>query len=407
MRRLAVWLCIALVFTIPWENIVELPGIGRISRAMGLLVAAAWVATIAASGRIRRPGPFQVLVLLFVLWNGASLLWTVDPHATLDRVLTYAQVFALTYIVWDTLTTLESLELALEAYVLGAWVTAISLMWSFLAHGPAAYQVRFTTGTFQVDDVSLILSLGIPSAWYLAVHARGLRLVRALRWVNFAYVPLGLVGIMLTASRTALVSSAAGLAYIAASLPRLSWRARTLSLVLIAGLFLGLASFVPPATVARLGTLRASTDTTEGELNGRGPVWREAYATFQDHPLIGVGSGAFRAVNTMKVTHNFVLGFLVEIGMIGFALFVAILGLAAWNAGRQPSGRLGLWTSVLATWLIGASLYNFQEKKQTWLFLALVVAGGSLVGQVVKGRAARARRPRAALARAGGMVRGA
>jgi exopolysaccharide production protein ExoQ len=376
MRRMVWCLCLVLIFTIPWENIVEFPGLGRVSRLAGLAVAAVWMAKVAWTGWVRKPRAFHVMVFLFLEWNALSYFWTVDPAATVERLFTYVQLFILVCILWDTVTTLESIHLALQAYVLGAWVTVVSLIGNYVIRGGTEYQDRFTAGTFQLDDVSLILSLGVPAAWYLTVHRRT-GVLRALRWVNFLYVPPAVIAIMLTGSRTAFVSLAAGLAYMLASLARLRRPVRVTALVGLVGLVLVMAPLVPSQTVERLRA--TGREATEGTFSGRTFVWREAYDMFSHHPVLGVGSGAFRGADSRHVPHNFVLGFLVETGLVGFLLFASILLLAAAGAVGQPAGLSGLWGSVLMTWLIGASFYNFGEKKQTWLFFSLVLAGAGLV----------------------------
>lgn len=376
MQRVLTWMCLLLVFTIPWENMVELGGVGRISRLTGLLLAAAWIAAVAARGELRRPGVFHVVAFLFVEWNALSYFWTVDPEATAERLSTYVQLFVLVFILWDTITTRESLDLALEAYVLGAWVTALSLAGNYVLHGGREYQERFTTGSFQLDDVSLILALGLPPAWYLAVHGRA-RLLRALRWVNFLYAPLAIVAIVLTGSRTAVVSLVVSLGYALATLTRLRPRARVAALALLVGLVLASLPLVPAGTIERLR--ETGREATEGSVSGRLLIWREAVTTFEEHPWLGVGSGAFRGADSRHVPHNFALGFLSELGVVGFLLFMVLFSVTAVSALRQPAGLPGLWASVLATWLIGASLYNFGEKKQTWLFFSLVACGAGLL----------------------------
>ena len=78
MRTVALWLSLILIFVIPWENTIDVEGVGTASRAVGLVVAAFWLLTVVASGRFRKPHPFHLVVFLFVLWNGASILWSLD-----------------------------------------------------------------------------------------------------------------------------------------------------------------------------------------------------------------------------------------------------------------------------------------------------------------------------------------
>ena len=58
MRKIAFWLALVLLFMIPWENSVIVDGVGRISRLMGILVAAFWLGTVLATGKFRQLRPF-------------------------------------------------------------------------------------------------------------------------------------------------------------------------------------------------------------------------------------------------------------------------------------------------------------------------------------------------------------
>ena len=69
MRRVAYWLSLALIFTIPWEGAFHLPGLGTVATVMGLVVGAFWIATVVVTGRMRAPTePFLFALMVFTCW---------------------------------------------------------------------------------------------------------------------------------------------------------------------------------------------------------------------------------------------------------------------------------------------------------------------------------------------------
>jgi O-antigen ligase len=144
---------------------------------------------------------------------------------------------------------------------------------------------------------------------------------------------------------------------------------RVLLFAALLGSLLALQSLVPQSSFQRLATAG-----TEGDLNGRLGTWREGVALFSEHPLLGVGSGAFTAaIETGKAPHSFVLKFLAKVGIIGFSLFATILAMAVYHASRQPEWSSILWLTVLMVWILGAATHNWEQRKQTWLFLSMII----------------------------------
>src|SRR3990172_5665179 len=189
MRKVTYLLSLALVFAIPWENVIFLGDIGATgARLVGLLVAAIWIATVVVTGRFRRPTPFHMAVYIFVLWNLVSLFWSVDVDLTLNRLQTYLQLAALVFILWDLYVTPKALQAGLQAYVLGAYVAITSTIVNYLS-GISGVNARYGATGFNVNDLGLTLALGIPVAWHLALIESKGRRAYTLRLMNFAYIP--------------------------------------------------------------------------------------------------------------------------------------------------------------------------------------------------------------------------
>lgn len=376
MRTIALWLSLVLVFSISWENMVLVQGLGTVSRVIGFLVAGFWVATVVVTGKIRKPHLFHVMVLLFTLWNVASAFWSFDIDDTMTHIQTSLQLAVLMFILWDLYTTPMALKAALQAYILGAYVAIGSIIVNYLMVRQATY-LRYAATGWDANDIGLVLALGIPVAWYLAVSDGSNRKARWLRLVNYAYVPSAILAILLTASRGALLATVPALVFVVGSLPRLSLSRRMLVLaVLIVALFV-LQPLVPQSSLERLATSGASI--AAGDLGGRGNLWREAIEVFLEHPLLGVGGGAYRAVaESGQVAHNTFLSVLAEVGIIGLALFAIILAITVYEFVRLPGWESRLWLAILIVWTVGAFALSFQQRKPTWLFLDLAVVSAGL-----------------------------
>lgn len=379
------WAVLVVIFTLPLENVVQVGATTRISKVVGIGASILWALTVAVTGRIRKPLPFHLAVVSFALWNLASVFWTTNLTATLLQSFTYVQLALLVYILWDTLRSYQALRAAMQAYVLGAWVSVISLFIGYERAG-AEYLGRLTVGTFEINALGLVLGLGIPFAWYLVVGPSSKRRHRLLAAANLAYIPAAVIAVMLTGSRSAILSLLPVLVYIALGLVRLGVSRRALAAFVLAivGVFLTTTPLVPQRTVERL----ASTPTaiTQGNIGGRLNTWRDAYDTFAQHPIVGTGSGTFVAATTQRAAHNVALRFLAELGLVGFGLFALILVYTVSNVRHQPKALTGLWISLLLMWAMGAVVHNFEDRKQTWLVFGLVAVGAGLSSDVIRGR---------------------
>src|SRR5712691_10169056 len=99
MSKVAFRLLWCFSFVLPWESVIELPYFGTIPRAVGLVAFAEGSLHVPARGRIRPLSWFHVFAVLFVLWAGASSLWSIDPEATRARFMTYLQLVLLVWLI--------------------------------------------------------------------------------------------------------------------------------------------------------------------------------------------------------------------------------------------------------------------------------------------------------------------
>jgi hypothetical protein len=199
MRKASQALLLLFAFAIPWEYSLDLgEPFGNIARIVGLVLLLAAIPAVLQAGRIRTPGPVQWLVLALYLWFCGSYFWTIEPLLTLEKMRGYFQEMMIVWLVWEFAETPRDLRSLLQAYVAGAWVLAALTFSNFSsADAIAAGQIRFVAEGQDPNDAARYLDLGFPLA--------ALLLNSESRWrgriLALGYLPIGLVAVLLTASR--------------------------------------------------------------------------------------------------------------------------------------------------------------------------------------------------------------
>jgi O-antigen ligase len=353
MRTIALALSLVLNFMIPWEGVIQIPGLGTGVKLLGFVLAIFWVATVLATKRFRKPGLFQIAAIVFVVWHALSLFWSDDPGRSLAHVITWAQLLLLAFIWWDLYTTRTAVLAGLQAYIFGAYVSIGSAIGNFLS-GKVFYDhyQRYSAGETNPDGFGFILALGIPIAWYLANSKNALRNSPWLRFINYAYIPLAFFGIALSGTRTALIASIVGMLYGLISLSRVRvWvRVAILTLIVVSVLYIVVPYVQDLRSFERLGT--TTTELTEGDLNNRTNNWQEGFDAFLEHPLLGIGTNMYPTINRWgKAAHNSFIAVLVELGLIGFVIFMGLVAITFVETWRQPRWQALFWSSILLVWL--------------------------------------------------------
>jgi O-antigen ligase len=377
MRTAALWLSFVLVFTIPWEDAINVAGLGTLTRVIGMLVGAVWLISVVLEGKFRKPHPSHMFMFLFVLWNIVSLFWSIGVKETEQQIETYIQLAFLAWILWDLYLTPKAQRMALEAYILGAYVTIGSTIFNyFTGQTIDAYEQRYAGANVNANDLAITIALALPVAWYLIVSATEQKKSNLLALINYAYVPAALFSIILTSSRTALFAVIPAIVYIVWSTNFLKPFHRTLIYATLVVILLTALPFMPQPNLQRFATTWTSIST--GDLGGRGELWDTSIAVFLDHPLLGVGSGSLKTALLGAVAHNTFLSVLAELGLIGFTFFVLMLAIVGVHAAGQPKRSSMLWLTVLAIWAVGAFALTWEYRKPTWFFLSQIVISASL-----------------------------
>jgi len=385
MRRLTHSLLLVFVFTIPWEYSLDLGApLGNIARIAGLLLLAAAIPAALEAGGIRRLVLFHWLVLILYLWLCCSIFWTADVSVTVEKLRGYFQEMMIVWLIWEFVEDQRSLRAVLRAWLAGSWVLAILTVVNFLSTlYLAATQVRFVPVNQDPNDVARFLALGFPVAALLLQAERN----RLVRLIALGYFIVGLAAVLLTGSRGGLVAVFVALAGCAVLLMHSAPR-QVLKVALFLPFIAAILWFtVPLQTYERMATLLSQLQG--GDLNQRTGIWAFGWQAFAQAPLIGHGVGTFvlaAGLAFIDTAHNTGLSILVEDGLVGFALALAIVVAAFGMAFRATGAQRLVFLTLLATWAVSAQVGTVAESRTTWLMFGVIAVAARLDTQNVPWR---------------------
>lgn len=378
MNRIAFVALWVLVFSLAWEEMVEVAGVGRISRLIGVVAFGVGVLSVLASRQVRPLTRFHGAVALFVCWSAASIYWSVDPETTYQSALTYLQLAFFLWLIWELAPTVGQQHALLQAYVLGAYLSAGYTIFLYLTSTSALR--RYAASGYNANDLGFTLALALPMAWYLALVGRRNILI----WLNRLYIPIGLAAIFLTASRGAAIPAAVSLLLIPWTLTQRPLHTKLALALLLVGSVYFLSAFVPAAAIERLATI--PEEVRGGSFSSRGRIWQAGWEVARQHPLTGVGAGIFAEtvapiLGEARSPHQSFLVVLVGQGGIGLVLFLAVFAVAVVPIQRMPALQRKFWAVLILTLLIGMMPRTWDRRKPTWLVLGILAAQAAVLAE--------------------------
>ena len=353
-----------------------------------------WIALAVAISLLRRSteAPFGLLVappvvltLLLGLWQLVRLGGSGAPgYGEYKLQLFVAQNLALVVAGVLIARRARSVRIYLVLVLLMAAGSGVLLALG-LSSGEAEAVVggRYSASSGQSPiELGRQAALGLLVGTFVLLASRGV----ALRLLALVTMPVIAVAFISSGSRGPVLGLATGLLVLLLLTIREPGSRRRLALVAggaVAGAVF-VSRLVPPEDVQR--SLSVITGSEGGlSSNGRFELWSSAWRAFLDHPLGGIGTGGFAAVNPSEVyPHNLVLEVASELGLVGLVLLAATLAyavaalVAAWRRGAaEARPTVALVAALLASTLFN-SLVSSNLPTNNALWLAFGLAGGLL-----------------------------
>ncbi len=373
---------------------------GAAQKGLGFLVvivAVGWLAMDREGGTnfFSEHKRLSALILTFLAWCVLSLTWATSTSVVLSSLGRYIPNFLLFLVIYVAARDRRDILALAAFFAIGSAVAAMSAV--LTPPSSAAYAgVARAAGTFGDPNylaaalvMGFAISLALSRARSITVPGQAAALMVAL---------LCLVAIFLTVSRGGLI--ALGVAMLAGVCFAGRWRRKILGGIVVVVL-IGAAYFLVFAS----SDIRARLHESGGGGSGRTTIWRVGWREVQHDPIFGVGAGNFSDagakyvllpgvidhsaavdtayfIDTPTVAHNTYLEVLAEGGIIGAALYFAIvlgsLG-CVYKAARgfrlRGDEECELISYAVLCGLIGflaASFFLSEEySKQLYLLLAM------------------------------------
>jgi putative inorganic carbon (hco3(-)) transporter len=367
-----------LVLTMFVESLALGPGL-RVGRLVGgiALVVIAWRLATGGSARLR-PNALLVTVAAFGVWTLASGLWASSASAVYANVLSY--ILGAGYMLTFALLVRNERQLAavLSTFAFSALIFGLVAFVTYASSRGAVAATENARGSGLQGDPNYFATyqvIALPAALALTTWDRRPRW----RAAYFAIVAVLVISVVSSLSREGLLALA-GVVLATLLLPRRTffrhaahktYYLAAIGVAAAAAALVGSASFV-----ARAQSIINPTDRGSGRLD----LWSAAWHGFHNHPWLGLGSGNFpvHALDLLQTTpgvnttapytianqvHNAYLETLVELGPIGAAVFIFMIGLCAWylirasrRARRQGRPALERFAVAITISLLGFAI---------------------------------------------------
>jgi len=316
---------------VPFEGVTQLPGGTTVVRIVGLLAGGTLVAVGLLDNRIVKPPRSAICWALFLFWCSISVLWAVDPTAALRQLATSAALILFYLAAVSFRITEEEFKWVVRLAILGGCFAAAFAVYEYSAginwaQGSGARLVErgsLIVGETEVNPdyfgLKLLVPIPLAIAAFLAARSWWGRLL------SFCALAITVLALLLTMSRAALISL---LVVILVFLVRLRLYRRLLPVVALASLLLA----AMPATFFQ--RIREASETGGA---GRLDIWKAGFEMFKHYPWVGAGLGNFIIVyqefagfspkfhGFMRAPHNMYLNILVDLGLLGLAVFLSAI----------------------------------------------------------------------------------
>ena len=368
-RRVAFFFLLLFAASVPLEAIAHLGPLGSTARIAGIAAAVSGAYSLCTDLRARPANRTFFVFGAFVAWVALSYFWSEDPSKTFARATTCLQLLLLAWLIWQEARSSEACLALMKAYVAGA---AIACADAIITHHPVHGGVpRFSIG--DPNDFGVVVVIAMIMAYHVAVTSSS----RLTKVAYACFLPLGALGIFLTASRTAVVALLLAVLVMLCDRRNLSTRRLAAIALMTAVMAVVVVHSVSQSQLKRIGSTRS--EVTSGSLDQRTTQWALSFRTFGDHPILGVGAGTFRDVS-QQVTgvsspaHSVFLGVLADTGAPGLFVFVVGLLTLVPGLGRLSGSTRRVWIAIALVWLIGAFTLSWEHRKVTWFLLFLLAA---------------------------------
>ncbi len=358
------------IFTIPLENVIIVSQIGTISKITGMLS----IIGILGFGLFMRRklyiSSFHWIVFIFVILVGFSYFWSADSLKTISRFITYLGLFLITLMIYQIKRVDSYIKNIMFAFLLGAWISTLDEFKMYFTY--SGLPLRYTAPGFNPNDFAFYLLIAICFAWYLGQRYDGV----AFKLLSLGYIPLGMMGILLTGSRAGFLGLIIVMAYIVTSTDGKRRKRIFMGLAALVISIILIRLYVPEYLIQRVTFITHVSSDENMEI--RLMIWKAALQLFYEHPVVGAGAGTFNFaienyLGFSKAPHNVFIAILSELGVMGLLVWGSMIILIIEKIKKNFTDRKNLWICLFLIILLISLTHNLEWRKGFWLIFSLII----------------------------------
>lgn len=370
---------------VPLEGFASLvPGAFTLPRLIGVVAFACFVGNRFMRREAVLFTPSARVFAAFVAWIFLSGFWATDRTAAYTMVFVVFQLWLFYVMTGNLVVDRATLRLVLLAYVIGCVVASV---WAMRNYADQAYATNLqrvsAVDDMNPNDFARLVGFGLLAGVYILFDS-------ASRWVRqlvLVALPVLFVGLALSKGRGAWLAFTVALLVMFALVrktPRVYTAAGLVVLVLGGTVVAGIrAGYFDDNFSKRFEDTASGKDPTAQ----RADIWKVGLALFRDNPVAGVGFDNFHvrfndylsSVHTdvfpgfNKDPHNVFLSVAGETGIVGFAIFMAFIGILVRAIVRAPPS----WGRAVAAGFVVFTLvsaFSGTDHIRKWFWTALLAA---------------------------------
>ena len=365
--KLALFLSMFFIFSIPWGNAVW----DGLTRIFGIIAFGVAGLNLITHGTHTRYSIFHLFVALFGVWLIISLMWTPDLPRGEFLLTTTIQLLVIAFLVTFILDTKFKMLLMYQSYVFGNLVGSGIIIYNYINGIESIYYQRYAIPTLDIDGQSIMLTLAIPMAAYLTTKFNS----KLFKLINILAIPTIIFAVFLTGTRTASIVAIIGVLYWLYTYRNTSMRIKVTFFILFLVSLIAVFSFAPEKSLNRIYS--SGQSITSGTLNNRTVIWGASIEQWKQAPLIGNGIGSLAYVLSTKhveydSAHNTYIHILTENGIIGLSIYLLMIISIIYYSLQTPLSEKAFLISLLMVILVSQLTQHTHFHKETWFALTML-----------------------------------
>lgn len=343
-RSVTVWLLgvyVALFLIRPWEILI--PWLAAFSPER-VTIGLAVLFAVAENRLALRLPPATVAALLFLAALALISLAGHNPSTSLAEWYKYFTLMVFHLLVVFTVRSRKELCFLILVYLIASYAYFAKAEWEYYVHGRYSFRqgVKRMGGletTFSTANMfAAAAAVSLPFWFFLVKHQRSIfayashSVRKMMPLALYSYLPVALVAIYESKSRTGAVVTLAAACLMVTQLPNRSARLISVLTILV---LLTLAPFmIEERNINRIRSIwdpAASTEIARESAMSRIEGFEVSFEMFMRYPFTGVGLGNFISVRLAEVDgeeanpHNLIGLLLSETGLIGLITFAILV----------------------------------------------------------------------------------